>query len=438
MPAEPLGFAAKRPEFEIVGAFADDPVNISSIISGDGSTPSSVITVTTSTDHKLTSGTPIKIKGVSVDDYNIATTVQNVTDARTFTFLLPFVRNNLTASPSASGSTVTIETDTVQGASPYIFNISLRSVFGMNGMHADGAKATGFRSMVVAQFTAVGLQKDDRAFVKYNESSRVYEGISVSKVTGAALASGSSSTDVNKVYHLDSEAQYRIGWESSHIKGSNDSFLQIVSVFAIGFAYHFDGRNGADMSITNSNSNFGQISLNGVGFKKAAFNKDNKGYITSIITPKAITAKEEEIDWITLDVGLTTSVGISSHLYLFGYNDRNIKPPHKVQGYRIGAKLNEKLSFVGSGTTYSADVLMVDNEISTTGLTSALGETSSVKEYKVTLVNNSTFTIGAHKLITGEKIVINSDVGDLLKILKHIKFISSLKRVELKLRLLPL
>ena len=194
-PAEPLGFAAKRPEFEIVGAFADDPVNISSIISGDGSTPSSVITVTTSTDHKLTSGTPIKIKGVSVDDYNIATTVQNVTDARTFTFLLPFVRNNLTASPSASGSTVTIETDTVQGASPYIFNISLRSVFGMNGMHADGAKATGFRSMVVAQFTAVGLQKDDRAFVKYNESSRVYEGISVSKVTGAALASGSSSTD---------------------------------------------------------------------------------------------------------------------------------------------------------------------------------------------------------------------------------------------------
>ena len=82
-PADPLGFAAKRPEFEIVGAFADDPVNISSIISGDGSTPSSVITVTTSTDHKLTSGTPIKIKGVSVEDYNIATTVQNVTDART-------------------------------------------------------------------------------------------------------------------------------------------------------------------------------------------------------------------------------------------------------------------------------------------------------------------------------------------------------------------
>ena len=57
------------------------------------------------------------------------------------------------------GATATIETDTVTGASPYVFNCSLRSVFGMNGMLADGKNATGFRSMVVAQFTAVSLQK---------------------------------------------------------------------------------------------------------------------------------------------------------------------------------------------------------------------------------------------------------------------------------------
>ena len=69
---------------------------------------------------------------------------------------------------SSANGQVLVETDTVSGASPYIFNTSLRSVFGMQGMHADGKKATGFRSMVVAQFTAVSLQKDDRAFVKYN------------------------------------------------------------------------------------------------------------------------------------------------------------------------------------------------------------------------------------------------------------------------------
>ena len=55
----------------------------------------------------------------------------------------------------------------------------MRSVYGMNGMHADGSKASGFKSMVVAQFTGISLQKDDRAFVKYNKTSRVYEGIAI-------------------------------------------------------------------------------------------------------------------------------------------------------------------------------------------------------------------------------------------------------------------
>ena len=44
---------------------------------------------------------------------------------------------------------VKVEIDTVDSASPYMFNLSLRSVWGMNGMHADGSKATGFKSMVV-------------------------------------------------------------------------------------------------------------------------------------------------------------------------------------------------------------------------------------------------------------------------------------------------
>ena len=71
--------------------------------------------------------------------------------------------------PSAD-SKVAVEIDNVTGASLYIFNISLRSVFGMCGMHADGDKATGFKSMVVAQFTGIGLQKDDNAFVIYNDN----------------------------------------------------------------------------------------------------------------------------------------------------------------------------------------------------------------------------------------------------------------------------
>ena len=64
-------------------------------------------------------------------------------------------------------------------------------------MHADGSRADGFRSMVVAQFTAVSLQKDDRAFVKYNESNRQWSsGLNGSvRVTGEIISSESSATN---------------------------------------------------------------------------------------------------------------------------------------------------------------------------------------------------------------------------------------------------
>ena len=252
----------------------------------------------------MTGGTPIKIRGINVSDYNISTKVSNVIDDTRFQYSLPFVRPNLPAGEagglSSSNGQVLVETDTVSGASPYIFNTSLRSVFGMQGMHADGKKATGFRSMVVAQFTAVSLQKDDRAFVKYNPSNRSYSGIVFSKQSGALLSSESSSTNPEFVYHLDQEANYRKGWRTSHIKVSNDAVVQIVSVFAIGFHSHFNMINGADASITNSNSNFGTFSLAAEGFKKDAFAKDDKGFITSIITPRSVVTKDQEIEFLQL------------------------------------------------------------------------------------------------------------------------------------------
>ena len=422
-PANDLGFAPQRPEFEIVGAFASDPINIASIISGNGSTPSTVVTVTTATAHGLTTNTPIKIKGVSPDaarDYNLSTKVQNVINETQFTYLLPFVDTDLPATGNSSNATVTIETDTVSGASPYIFNISLRSVYGMNGMHADGNKATGFKSMVVAQFTAISLQKDDRAFVKYDASSRSYQGIGIVKQTGGELAAKSSSVDATTVYHLDSNAVYRKGFETTHIKLSNDAVMQIVSVFAIGFNKHFNAETGADASVTNSNSNFGQFAIASDGFKKEAFTKDNAAFVTNVITPKAILSSETNIDWQRLDVGLTTSVGISSHLYLFGFNTKDNVPPVVIQGYRVGAKTDDKLlvdfsiaAASGYGTS-EAPLLMVDNLIPNSGTAAALGDTSSIKTFGVSSgPTNNELTLGTHTLLTGEKIRVLSDSGDL-------------------------
>jgi len=410
-----IGLEKVRSEWEIVGALGTDPIKVFSMISGDGTTPGNTITVTTSTAHNLTAGTPIKIKGVSPIDYNISTTVQTVTNATTFTYLLPFVRNDLPATATVTTATVTIESDTVSGASPYIFNVSLRSVFGMCGMLADGAKASGFKSMVVAQFTGVSLQKDDRAYVKYNKASRTYDGIVYNVVSGSLLSAESSSKNPDQVLHLDSDSVYRSGWETTHVKMDNDAFIQVVSVFAIGFNCHFRCENGGDASITNSNSNFGQISLVADGFKKETFPKDNQAYLTSIVTPKSVSRTEQNIDWVSVDVGLTTSIGISSHLYLRGFTDESLPPSHITLGYRVGARQNDKfyVDIVGSGTS-EASIHMLDNIIGT-GVTVALGSNSSEKVYSIVGEPSSNiFTTSTNANInTGEKVRVFSDKGDL-------------------------
>ena len=411
-PSAPKGFSPQRPEFEIVGAFATDPLNISNIESGDGATPGQVVTVTTNIEHNLTGGTPIKIRGINVADYNISTRVSNVIDSTRFQYSLPFVRPNLPAGSagglSSANGQVLVETDTVTGASPYIFNTSLRSVFGMQGMHADGKKADGFRSMVVAQFTAVSLQKDDRAFVKYDSTNRRYGGIVFSKQTGTLLSSESSSTNPETVYHLDQEANYRKGWRTSHIKVSNDAVVQIVSVFAIGFHSHFNMINGADASITNSNSNFGTFSLAAEGFKKEAFTKDDKGFITSVITPRSVVTSDQKIEYLQLFKDTSSS---TSKLYLFGQESETVPPSHIAQGFRIGAKVGEKIYVDKGGTTYQATVVMSNGTAATTD--------TSEKNYEAihsdaTASVKSVFTIGeGHSLQNGESIRIIADNGDL-------------------------
>ena len=401
-PNNTQGFAPQRPEFEIVGAFASDPLAIDIIRAGsEDGVLSNVVTVITKKAHKLTTDTPIKIGGVNPQAYNISTLVSSVVNDKEFTFLLPSFDANLQTPGDSTNGEVTIETDTVSGASPYVFNISMRSVYGMNGMKADGNKATGFRSMVVAQFTGVSLQKDDRAFVKYNETNRSYDAISYSKTDGGALATSSSSTNPSTIYHLDPKAIYRKGWENCHITITNDAIMQIVSVFAIGYNKHFSAANGGDASITNSNSNFGQLALVSEGFKKAAFAKDDKAYITNIITPRAITAPLDTIDWISIDIAKTKSVANSKKLYLFGFADKDVKPAGITQGFRIGAKVNDELSVIIGGVEKKDKILMTDLA------------SSSFKKFTSPAPVDSIFNTSGHSLQNGEKVIIQSGNGDL-------------------------
>jgi len=315
---------ARVEENRIVGPISDE-FRVSQIIrNGQTATAFTVDIQDNPVNHGFSVGVAVNISGVTGPteaDSNLYNGSFLVTSAQgnQFTYQMS---SEPTGNAIGSNVLVKVEIDTVDSASPYAFNLSLRSVWGIQGMHADGSKATGFKSMVVAQFTGISLQKDDRAFVKYNPSTGNYE----------AQAAGSGA-------HIDGLAKYRKGWRHCHIKASNDSFIQVVSVFAVGFGDHFFSDSGGDLSITNSNSNFGNTSLRSKGFKRAAFTKDKAGQITHVIPPKALDdVAEVSINWVTLDIQKIKAAADPTKLFLYGYTNQNAKPPSKIQGYTIGAR----------------------------------------------------------------------------------------------------
>jgi hypothetical protein len=388
-------FEPNSPEFKIVGDLTSGDTRILELNSS-----ATVASVTTEFAHGLSVDDSIRIAGVGSALYNGSFKVVGVTSERKFTYQLPSAAIDTSVTISMD-ERVIIEPDGVNGASPYIFNCSLRSAFGMCGLHADGSKATGFKSMVVAQYTGIGLQKDSNAFVIYNESTGLYD------------TNSTTSLDKRPLY-INQEAIYKPAYENYHIKASNDAFIQDVSVFAIGFAQHFLAEDGADQSITNSNSNFGSKSLISKGFRKESFPRDDTGYVTHIIPPKDFQEDASNVLWRSLDVGLTTSytgVGQTSRLYLLGETDINNPPSNVTNGYRVGSNINEKLyvtvNINAVDYTYSSPILMQvpTGEGPTAQKTFTVTQTLGVNN-----ISSNILTLNApHNFYNGESVRVFSD-----------------------------
>ena len=400
-PSSALDIQPKIDEYRIVGSTGLS-VGISSIYAGDGVTSTTTITVVTdSAVTGLDVDTPFRIEGVGETGYNGQFVVSEKVDDLTIEYL---VQNAPVTTPAtATGARLSLQSDTVTSASPYLFNISLRSVYGMCGVLADGAKATGFKSMVIAQFTGIGLQKDDRAFVVYND------GVS----TGTSGTYQDSSVSGNETLSNNSRAIFKPNYRNFHIKATNDAFIQNVSVFAIGYAEHFSVESGGDMSITNSNSNFGAKALVASGFRNNAFSQDDQGYITHVIPPKEISIAETAIEFNSIDVTSTVGVASTAHLYL--YNETNIdSPPENViDGYRVGARENDQLnvlvSFGGSVTEYSSRIVMPNSQSSSEKsftVSRSISGANSISNDTLSFTSNHTF-------LSGESIRILSDSGQI-------------------------
>ena len=193
--------------------------------------------------------------------------------------------------------TLSTTIDTVNGCSPYIFNCSLRSVFGLCGMHTDGSKVSekSFKSMVVAQFTGISLQRDNNAFWQPKDLEGDPNNTNFNDPTGVN----------NPPIYADPDAQYRPSWRHFHIKATDGAFIQVVSVFAVGYADQFLSESGGDMSITNSNSNFGQISLRAKGSQAQSFAPAAQGRITAIIPPRGISSTQQVAEFYAIDYETT-------------------------------------------------------------------------------------------------------------------------------------
>ena len=151
------------------------------------------------------------------------------------------------------------DVNSTRSSSPYVFNCSVRSIFGLQGLWADGTRVGGFKSMVTANYTQVSLQTDPNCFE--TPSTEYFSDPPINKQSGSGKKFRTCSADEFKYRHFG-------------FRGSADATIQLVSCFVIGNADHFIAESGADLSITNSCSDFGDISLRSIGFKEKAFSQD--------------------------------------------------------------------------------------------------------------------------------------------------------------------
>lgn len=164
--------------------------------------------------------------------------------------------------------------NSVYGASPYIFSASLRSEYGMCGIDGDGGLVGGLKSYLAAQFTIISLQRDDTTIINDNKAQYEIQG---KRYIGSRVA--------------DTEDKTHFGY-----RVSNGAYSQLVSCFCIGPARHYIAESGGEFSITNSTSNFGDISLYSHGFNdyrpnqigSGSYIQDQDHKIVGIIRPKSV------------------------------------------------------------------------------------------------------------------------------------------------------
>lgn len=402
IPTTPGELESRTQENRIVGPLQQSGQKEISTASVSGA----LVTIVTNGAHEVFEGQQITIEDVSgnYSDLNgtyFVTKVNN--DSELVITKNGLTPGNIPATPDLANAIVKAEIDTVDSSSPYIFNCSLRSTYGLCGLWADGSRVSGFKSMVVAQFTGVSLQKDDRAFVKFTETTSPHPSFVLEGGASDSVALHQDST--RGVYYRGDAST---GWRHYHIRVSNNAFIQSVSVFAVGYAEQHLIESGGDYSITNSNSNFGTQALIADGFRPDAFTLDKKGHFTHIVPPQALSTIESDVQYYPVDVQ-KSKAGLSPNstgtkIFLFEQRDPSKTPAFDLNNYKLGGKTNDKLY-----------VKLTDpNDNNRVSPKEAVIDPNGIEEHEITNVDVDTdlfTTAGTNNFETGTPIRIYSSTS---------------------------
>ena len=391
--------ATRTQENRIVGPLSDIKTVQSILIQNTSAT------ITLDSNHEFFAGQQVTVYGVPAGTYqtlNDTYYILSIPSQDSFTVSkadIGLLTPGQIPTNVLSNARVKAEIDTVDSSSPYIFNLSLRSTWGLNGVLADGSKVTGFKSMVIAQFTGVSLQKDDNAFIKFTEATTNPSFVFNNQADATAL-------------HQDSAGYtfYKKDWRHCHIKMINSSFIQSVSVFAVGYAEQHVCESGGDYSLTNSNSNFGAIALVADGFRSDAYTLDKQGYLTHVVPPKTVGTQETIIPYYAIDIQKSKTSADSTRLHLFNQKDPLVSPAFNVNDYRIGGRPNDKI-FVNLVNPVNGVLTEFSAPISPNGVETQTITTISKNDISNPSASNLFTTLTTHNFETGTPLRFYSSNG---------------------------
>jgi hypothetical protein len=301
---------------------------------------------------------------------------------------------------ASTPETPNVETNSVDNASPYVFNVSLRSQWGMSGMCVDGGEIGGFKSALSCNYTAVSVNNDPDVYEVYDDQQwkslrEAYAesvGFPVSETTREQamnyLVRTVKTDDIRFFLRQAYDIPGQDGKSSGQVSelsdtrhyatlATNGAFVQIVSSFAIGLAVNYWTKAGGEIAVTNANSNFGGVALraegfSGIGTTGGALDPDRGFTVQGVRRPSVVTQKMVEDSVVKRAVNSriasTTSTTITLAEPFYGLT---IAPFTLRNGTFIYVQDSR------DGTEYRAQLATTGAVVSEDGLTISVVDTTS-------------------------------------------------------------